>query len=303
MKLLGIPFFLFCLYSNSYGQIDDHFKIDKDAIIQLKAQDSVNKIKAIKKDSLSNIWFVEHWNTTTYNPYRKEVKTYPFNIIFTNSTYASPIKRKKVITSRYGWRNRRAHKGIDIDLITGDKVMAMFDGKVRYVSSQAGHGKLVVIRHFNGLETVYAHLNKQLVKVNDTVKKGQIIGEGGATGNARGSHLHLEVSFKGIYIHPEYLFDFGEENSIRSQNIWVTKNWVTPYIHNSKRQSNISTCNTYKEALDRQKKQQQIYVVKQGDTLSKISNKHHVSITSICKTNAIRKTSTLRIGQKLILIQ
>lgn len=303
MKSLHIFFFLFGLCFNSFGQNEDHFKIDKDSINLVVIQDSLNKIKDIKKDSLSNVWFVEHWDTSTYNPYKKEVKTYPFNIIFTDSMYTSPIERKKVITSRYGWRNRRPHKGIDIDLITGDNVMAMFDGKVRYVNSQAGHGKLVVIRHFNGLETVYAHLSKQLVKVNDTVTKGQIIGKGGTTGNARGSHLHLEVSFKGIYIHPEYLFGFGEKNRIRSRNVWVTKHWVTPYIHNSKRQSNISICNTYEEALQSEKKQKQIYVVKQGDTLSEISNKHHVSITSICKTNAIRKTSMLRIGQKLVLIQ
>lgn len=196
---------------------------------------------------------VEHWDTSTYNPYKNEVKTYPFNIIFTDSIYTSPIKHHKIITSRYGWRNRKAHKGIDLDLVTGDDVKVMFDGKVRYVNYHSDHGKIIVIRHSNGLETSYSHLSKQLVKVNDTVSKGQVIGKGGTTGNARGSHLHLEVSFKGIYIHPEYLFDFGEKNKIRSQNIWVTKNWVTPYIHNSKRQSRISISNTYEEALQSEK--------------------------------------------------
>ena len=279
--------------------IKEYLKTTKDSVFQKAKQDSIS----IKKDSIPNVWFTENWNTSTYNPYRTTVKKIPFNIIFTDSTYASPIERKKVITSRYGWRNRRAHKGIDIDLVTGDKVMAMFAGKVRYVSSQSGHGKLVVIRHYNGLETVYAHLSKQLVKVNDMVTKGQIIGEGGKTGNARGSHLHLEVSFKGIYMHPGYLFDFGEENKIRSKNTWVTKNWITPYIHNSKRQSTITIANTYEEALESEKKMKQVYVVKKGDTLSKISNMHRVSIASICKTNTIRKTSTLKIGQKLLLIQ
>ena len=285
-------FLLFCfvsVYINSYGQIKDYFKIDQDSIKNM--------------DSMPNVWLVKHWNTSIYNPYKNEVKTYPFNITFADSIYTSPIGRRKIITSRYGWRNKRAHKGIDIDLVTGDNVKVMFDGKVRYVNYHSGHGKTVVVRHYNGLETSYSHLSKQLVKVNDTVTKGQIIGKGGTTGNARGSHLHLEVSFQGIYIHPEYLFDFGEKNSIRSQSIWVTKNWVTPYIHNSKRQSNIVICNTYEEALQNEEKQKQIYVVKRGDTLSKISNKYHVSITSLCKTNAIKKTSILRIGQRLILIQ
>lgn len=130
-----------------------------------------------------------------------------------------------------------------------------------------------------------------------------MIGKGGTTGNARGSHLHLEVTYKGIHIYPEYLFDFGPENKIRSQSIWVTRNWVTAYFHNSKRQSAISICQTYEEALQSEEKRKQIYIVKRGDTLSGISNKHRVSIASICKTNSIRKRSTLRIGQRLVLIQ
>ncbi len=317
MKQLFLFISLNCLYLNTYSQNDTLIKIDHDANNQLTIKDSIKKdslelsteqnviktLESPKKDSIAMIQLVDHWDTTTYNPYKNETKEYPFNIAFTDSTYASPILGKKVITSRYGWRNRRAHKGIDIDLITGDMVMTMLDGKVRFVGNQPGHGKIIIIRHLNGLETSYAHLSKQLVEVNDTVTKGQIIGKGGTTGNARGSHLHLEVSYKGNYIYPEYLFDFGTKNLIRSQNIWVTKNWVTPYVHNSKRQSTIVICNTYEEALESKKRQKQIYVVKRGDTLSGISNKHRVSITSICKTNAIRRTSTLKIGQRLLLIQ
>jgi murein DD-endopeptidase MepM/ murein hydrolase activator NlpD len=291
-----------CIYINGYGQTKDILNIQQDIVGQLIVQDSITKLNA-KTDSIQNPLLTEHWDTKVYNPYKKETKIYPLNIIFNDSTYASPIDRKKVITSRYGWRNRRAHKGIDIDLVTGDSVRAMFDGKVRYVNYHSGHGKTVIVRHYNGLETAYTHLSKQLVKVNDSVKKGQVVGKGGTTGNARGSHLHLEVSFKGIYIHPEYLFDFNEGNTIRSQNVWVTKKWVTPYIHNSKRQSKIKVCNTFDEAIESEKKQEQIYVVKRGDTLSKISNKYQVSITSLCKTNAIKKSSTLKIGQKLVLVQ
>lgn len=304
MKSISLLLFAICIYTSSYSQIN----IQSDIISELIIQDSIAKlnskaVNAAKTDSITNPWLTEHWNTTVYNPYKKERKTYPFNIVFSDSTYASPIDRKKVITSRYGWRNRRAHKGIDIDLITGDSVRAMFDGKVRYVNYHSGHGKTVVVRHYNGLETSYTHLSKQLVKINDIVKKGQAVGKGGTTGNARGSHLHLEVSFKGIYIHPEYLFNFNKENTLRSQNIWVTKKWVTPYFHSSRRQSNIVVCNTYDEAIESEKKQKQIYVVKRGDTLSRISSKYQVSIASLCKTNAIKKSSTLKIGQKLVLIQ
>jgi len=246
-------------------------------------------------------WMDENWNTFNFNPYKHQKNNYPFNVTFADSTFASPINRKKVVTSHYGWRKGSAHKGIDIDLITGDKVMAMLDGKVRYVKYHYGHGRTVVIRHNNGLETVYAHLSRQLVKVNDVVVKGQVIGKGGVTGNARGSHLHLEVRYKGICINPEYFFDFGPGNKIRSQNTWVTSRWATPHIHTSKKKSNIEICSSLVEAQASQNVQKELYTIKRGDTLSGISSKYQVSIYSLCKANSIRRTSLLRVGQKLIL--
>ncbi|SDW91823.1 LysM domain-containing protein [Lutibacter oricola] len=317
MKPVYLFFFLFCLGFNNYGQNKKDIKINVDSIIQIILAEDIQKIKkdtlgqlAIQdsiitspKDSIINTWLTENWNTSVLNSYKQETIIQPFNIKFLDSTYHSPIERKKVITSHYGWRNRHPHYGIDIDLITGDNVFAMFDGKVRYVGYNRGHGKVIVIRHFNGLETVYAHLSKRLVKANDIVLKGEIIGKGGNSGNSTGSHLHLEVNYKGNHINPEYLFDFEENNIVRAQNIWVTKKWTTAYNHNTKRQSNIKICNTLDEAIQSEVKQKELYIVKRGDTLSRISSKHHVSITSICKSNAIRKTSTLRIGQKLILVK
>ncbi|MFC4633443.1 peptidoglycan DD-metalloendopeptidase family protein [Dokdonia ponticola] len=296
--------FLFFLYMSAYqgySQMVDQSLIKLDSI-SLSTQ--VEAITAIMQqqtqDSLRHVFMTEHWDTITFNPYKEYQLTYPFGITFSDSTYASPVAHKKVITSRYGWRNRRAHKGIDIDLVTGDDVMVMLDGKVRAVRTFPGLGKTVVVRHENGLETVYAHLSKQLVKVNDLVTKGTAIGKGGNTGNSRGSHLHLIVSYKGMYINPEYLFEFDEENSIRNQELWVNRKWVTPYLHSSKRQTSIVTSTTYDEALENKAQQKKIYVVRKGDTLSKIASKYNTSITAICKENSITKTSTLRIGQQLV---
>src|SRR5690554_348152 len=162
----------------------------------------------------------EFWDTSKIKiDYDTEV-AYPIHIQFKDSNYVSPISKKKVVTSRYGWRWGRAHKGIDIDLITGDSLYAMFDGVVRFANYSSGHGRTVVVRHFNGLETVYAHLSRYGVKENDTVVAGSYLGKGGTSGNARGSHLHLEMNYKGIPVNPEYLLDFNENNEIRSKNIW-----------------------------------------------------------------------------------
>ncbi|WP_243471956.1 M23 family metallopeptidase [Winogradskyella sp. MH6] len=244
----------------------------------------------------------EYWDTTVYNPYKNiAVTEFPINITFSDSTYASPVPHTKVITSRYGWRRGRPHKGIDIDLVTGDSVVSILDGVVRFARYSRGHGKTVVVRHFNGLETTYAHLSHIAVKANDTLKKGQYLGKGGNTGRSTGSHLHLVTSYKGEYIHPEYLFNFDATNTIRSQDLWVTHKWTRTTYHSSRGLAKLTLFNTKEEALASLEKQRKVYVVRKGDTLSRISKRNQTSIASICRTNKIKRTSTLRIGQKLIL--
>ncbi|MEQ6124519.1 M23 family metallopeptidase [Pseudotenacibaculum sp. MALMAid0570] len=303
MKRFFISLFLFVSYQ-SYSQIEKIIDLKNDSLFTLdEFQLSKKELNFKIADSIKEAMMSDHWTTKTFDPFKKVIHKYPFKITFEDTVYASPIKRKKVITSRYGWRRGKPHRGIDIDLITGDKVMAMFDGKVRYVKYVLGHGQTVVIRHDNGLETIYSHLSKQLVKPNQIVKKGQVIGKGGRTGNARGSHLHLVARYRGVYINPEYLFQFNKENSVRGKEIWVTEKWTTPYLHSSKRKTKGEICTTYQEAKESEKIQNKIYVVKRGDTLSKISYKYNVSIASLCKTNSIRRNSVLRVGQKLILNQ
>ena len=113
----------------------------------------------------------------------------------------------------------------------------------------------------------------------------------------------LTVSYKGIFMNPEYFFEFNNENNVRGKEIWVTRKWATPYIHSSRRKSNIELATTYNEAIESEKKQQKVYTVRRGDTLGKISNKYNISIARLCRKNSIRRNSVLRIGQQLIVTQ
>ncbi|WP_040248923.1 M23 family metallopeptidase [Psychroserpens mesophilus] len=300
MKLLStclITLLSLSVYSQKKLDLKVVDKLDFEVIKKIDSTDLVVKQDTIIHKDIK----AEYWDHTVYNPYKDEVVIFPLQLEFNDSTYASPISKNKVVTSRYGWRRGRAHKGIDIDLITGDSLYAMFDGIVRMSRYSKGHGKTVVVRHYNGLETVYAHLSEYGVKENDSVFKGQYLGKGGVSGNARGSHLHLVINYKGIAINPEYLFEFDESNAIRSNEIWVTQQWTRPYVHNSLRQSKISPILTEEDAFTSLKKQKRIYIVKRGDTLSRISRTNNVSIAALCKTNAISKTSVIKPGQKLVI--
>ena len=299
MKLLSILLFCF-LFIQGYSQnpVNDIVAFSKSLKPIEESRIQVNSLT--ENNSLIDLK-AEFWDHTVYNPFKDQTVTFPLKLEFKDSTYFSPIGKNKVITSRYGWRRGRAHKGIDIDLITGDSLFSMFDGIVRMSRYTRGHGRTVVIRHYNGLETVYAHLSKYGVKENDTIKRGQYIGKGGVSGNARGSHLHLVINYKGVSINPEYLFEFNKDNRIRAKELWITRKWTRPIAHNSRRQSKIEVLLTEEEAVTSLIKKQSIYVVKPGDTLSRISKRNNVTITALCKTNAIRRNSVIRIGQKLVI--
>lgn len=119
----------------------------------------------------------------------------------------------RVITSNFGSRWGRQHKGLDIKVYIGDTIRAAFSGKVRIVRyERGGYGKYIVIRHNNGLETIYGHLSKQLVEENQEVRSGEVIGLGGNTGRSTGSHLHFETRLCGVALNPALMFDFRAQD-------------------------------------------------------------------------------------------
>lgn len=116
-----------------------------------------------------------------------------------------PLEGSKVISPFGG---RRRHSGVDIKTGPNDDIKAVFDGVVRFAQSYYGYGKVIVIRHANGLETLYSHNSKNLVKVGDRVKAGQVIALTGRTGRATTEHCHFEVRVNGKIVNPGKLFDF-----------------------------------------------------------------------------------------------
>lgn len=180
-------------------------------------------------------------------------------------------------TSSFGYRRGRPHFGIDIDLETGDTVRCVFDGRVRIAKKSKGYGNVVVVRHNNGLETIYAHLSKLTVKPDDIVSAGTVLGLGGSTGKSTGSHLHFEARYLGNAINPASFVDF-KTNKLLCDTIYISKA-------------------TFKYIADY--KAAKYYTVKKGDSLSKIAQKNGTSVKKICALNGIKPTSIIKPGQKL----
>lgn len=140
--------------------------------------------------------------------------------------YAFPLPDAKVI-SPYGGR-RKYHSGYDLKTGPNDTILAAFDGVVRMAKPYAAYGNVVVIRHYNGLETVYSHNSKNLVKPGDVVKAGTPIALTGRTGRATTAHLHFEVRINGVHFNPNYVFNFKKRTLKRECLICRTnKNHIT----------------------------------------------------------------------------
>ena len=124
------------------------------------------------------------------------------------------------VISPYG--GKRRHSGVDLKTKPNDEIHAAFDGVVMRSGPHYGYGNCIVIRHSNGLETLYSHQSRNLVKVGDKVKAGQVIGLTGRTGRATTEHLHFETHFKGRRFNPNLIFDHNSKQ-LQKSTITFTK--------------------------------------------------------------------------------
>lgn len=251
---------------------------------KLKAVDSLALQRQIKAEQSKYPAYslYPNWDNRYVHAYGNAVSIPDsFRIDLTGFCMPTPSTR---ITSPYGPRWRRMHKGLDIKVNIGDTIVAAFDGKVRIVNfERRGYGNYVVIRHENGLETVYGHLSKHLVSENEIVKAGEPIGLGGNTGRSTGSHLHFETRFLGIAINPIYMFDFPRQDIVADSYTFVKA---------KSHDSGTSRVSAGDGAI-------RYYKVRSGDTLSRIASKRGVSIDKLCKLNRITRKTILRPGQIL----
>ena len=255
---------------------------------KLKAIDSIALIRQIHKemDAYPAYSLYPNWDNKRVHAFGNAV-VIPDTFRIDMSGFCMPTTNTK-ITSKFGPRRRRMHNGIDVKVYIGDTIRAAFSGKVRMVKyERRGYGQYVVIRHENGLETIYGHLSKQLVKEDQYVEAGEVIGLGGNTGRSTGSHLHFETRFLGQAINPALLFDFEKQDI-------VTDSYLFKKGNNRYRRGGSATVTASSGSGDIK-----YYKVRSGDSLSRISQRTGTSIDTLCKLNGISRRTTLRIGQVL----
>jgi murein DD-endopeptidase MepM/ murein hydrolase activator NlpD len=272
---------LFSLEEIPYALINEiNYRVSQEDFHNV-ADDNIYRIPKDTTGFPAN-YFYQTWNTTRTNPYGNALTAgdTTFTLLLADTQgelgkYTHPVDN--IVTSRFGWRNGRNHNGFDLDLEVWDSVATAFSGKVRFAGWAGGFGRLVIVRHHNGLETYYAHLHRLKVAAGDLVDSGDVIGLGGSSGHSTGSHLHFEMRFKGVPLDPGQMIDFKAQ-ALHNDTIVLKKTrWSYAVFP----------------------KGTQYHVVGKGDYLHRIASTYGISIDAICDLNGILRNDYLRLGQRI----
>lgn len=282
---------------------------------KMKSLDTLALQNIIKKETAQSpaSALYEEWdNTRTHH-----ITALPDSFLIDLRHFCMPTP-SRVVTSNFGHRWGRQHKGLDIKVYIGDTIRAAFSGKVRIVKYEAaGYGKYIVIRHPNGLETIYGHLSKQLVAENEDVKAGEPIGLGGNTGRSTGSHLHFETRLCGVALNPALLFDFRAQDIVADSYMFRSANYEMASAEATRLRGVVGNgsyapAEVYGEVVKDKKNKQETaapaqtnmaeklyHKVASGETLTSIAAKRGVSVATICRLNHMKKNEKIRPGQIL----
>ena len=246
----------------------------------------------------------EDWN----NIYAHRATALPDTFKINLRGFCMPTDNR-VVTSNFGARWGRQHKGIDVKVYIGDTIRAAFSGKVRMVKYEAGgYGKYVVIRHGNGLETIYGHMSKHLVAEDEIVEAGQPIGLGGNTGRSTGSHLHFETRLCGVALNPALMFDFKNQDVVGDYYMFyrdtyqkesIVANRLRGVGGKGKIEADEDTELAIAAPAASYAKDVKFHKVKRGETLASIARKRGTTIDEICRLNRIGRNIRLMPGQIL----
>ncbi len=273
---------------------------------KMKSVDSMLLQRIIEQEERMNpsADLYEDWN----NVYAHRETALPDTFRIDLRGFCMPTS-SRIVTSNFGARWGRQHKGLDIKVYVGDTIRAAFSGKIRIVNYEPkGYGKYVVIRHHNGLETIYGHMSKHLVVENQDVKAGEPIGLGGNTGRSTGSHLHFETRLCGVALNPALMFDFHNQDVTGDFYNFRRNRYAAESAQATRlRGAGVTRTNGDDDDSDMAVASSRssytptarYHKVKKGETLQSIARKCHTTVAALCKINRIGKTKRLMPGQIL----
>ena len=246
-------------------------------VVSSKYAEIASAKTSIKELAYPASQYYDKWDTYNTHPYSESLSSNDTSIelvlIKPGEHYVAPVIG--LITSNFG--DGRNHSGLDIDLQVWDTVVSAFDGVVRIARTHGGYGRVVVVRHYNGLETLYAHLHRIKVVTGQKVGAGELLGLGGSSGRSSGSHLHFEARFKGKPLNPRNFIDYKNNVLINDTVLLNKTKWSYSVVPKGLKYHRVA----------------------KGEFLYLISKQYGICISRLCELNGITRNSILRVGQKL----
>lgn len=266
----------------------------------LRGDDLIDKTYDADRPMPSSMWYGARFSSSHVRLVNYSMDSLPdevnLRLVRSDDEFCFPVKN--IITSPYGWRWERPHRGVDVRLNVGDPVHSAFAGVVRIAKPMGAYGNLVVVRHFNGLETVYGHLSKIKVHPMQEVKAGDVIGLGGSTGRSTGPHLHFEVRFQYEPFDPEWILDFSTYK-LRTKKLHLDKTYFGISKPKGRQVLAYKADKSFvKEEPEAKIKPKELYyTVKKGDKMAEIASRYKTTIDKIVALNP--EFERLRPGLKL----
>ena len=273
------------------------------------------KMKAVDSVALQRLIYTENYDSPAddlyedwSNQYAHRETALPDSFRISLKDFCMPTD-SRLLTSNFGARWGRQHKGLDIKVYIGDTIRAAFSGKVRVVRYEGrGYGKYVVIRHYNGLETIYGHMSKQLVTEDQEVRAGDPIGLGGNTGRSTGSHLHFETRLCGVALNPALMFDFRNQDVVDDYYMFRKSSYQRESVVATRlRGVGGGSLKTDSEDVElataapaaNYSQESRFHKVKKGETLYSIAKRRGTTVDAIMKLNHLKKNAKVKAGQIL----
>lgn len=220
-----------------------------------------------------------------------------------NNPFFYPCIGNNTVVAAYGMtKGGHFHPGVDLAVKEGSPVKCCFDGVVRMARIYGDYGRVVVVRHYNGLETVYANLGKIMVKPGQILQAGDIIGSSGRAQKTGAEQLHFETRFMNESFNPAMFIDFDymeliNNTLILNETDLVSQEEKKEIIKDEEKKKEVRE-NT-EEKTRENTGQTEYHIVKAGETMYRISVQYHIPLAKLLQMNNMKETDVIDIGQRI----
>lgn len=284
---------------SQYAALRDSANVSENEIVEVEDADFISETYQIPGYAL----YDKYWDTENICSRKLNIpfEGNPLRIILVqsnNNPFLFPCMGD--LKTAYGEMKGIFHPGVDLTLKSGAPVKTCFDGVVRMAKIYGDYGRVVVVRHYNGLETVYAHLDRLMVKPGQVLRAGDVIGVSGKSKKSGEEILHFETRFMNESFDPALFVDF-DEMDLKDNTLMLTESDLEKQVVEKVEKTVSVPQNDQRQNVNESNSADAAYhIVKAGETMYRISVQYNVPLNRLLQMNNMTENNaTISVGQKI----